>query len=236
MTPFTLHYGDCLEQLAAFPAGAADLVLTDPPYACRYRDNYGRTVINDDRTDWIAPAFKLIARAMRPHSVCVSFYGWNAADRFHQAWQAAGLRPIGHIVWPKPYTSRSGFLEARHEQAYVLAKGNPRKPHRRLQDVQKWTYTGNQLHPTQKAVEILEPLIETFSDPGQLVLDPFMGSGSTGLAALKTGRRFTGIEIDAVHYNTARNRMQGFERPIREKSAYRGRGHFSPFLHPAFLC
>ena len=70
-----------------------------------------------------------------------------------------------------------------------------------------WTYTGNTLHPTQKPVSILKPLIAAFTQPGQLVLDPFAGSGSTLAAAQILGRRYIGIDIDPQHYRTANNRM-----------------------------
>jgi predicted RNA methylase len=73
-----------------------------------------------------------------------------------------------------------------------------------LPDVMDWTYTGNRLHPTQKPLSILRPLIEVFSKPGEIVLDPFCGSGSTLAAAQELGRRFVGIELDPTHHRTAR--------------------------------
>jgi DNA modification methylase len=68
-------------------------------------------------------------------------------------------------------------------------------------------YTGNRRHPTEKPVEILRPLIETFSRPGDIVLDPFCGSGSTLEAVRSTGRAFLGVELDDQHYRTACERM-----------------------------
>lgn len=66
----------------------------------------------------------------------------------------------------------------------------------------------NRVHPTQKPVEILEYLIKTYTNEGDLVLDFTMGSGSTGVACLKTNRRFIGIELDKSHFNTAKERME----------------------------
>ena len=63
------------------------------------------------------------------------------------------------------------------------------------------------MHPTQKAVEIIEPLIGSFSKPGATILDPFMGSGTTGVAACRLGRRFIGIEMEQAHFDTATRRM-----------------------------
>jgi site-specific DNA-methyltransferase (adenine-specific) len=81
---------------------------------------------------------------------------------------------VGHFVFAKHYASRKGYTEARHECAYLLAKGNPVTPNNALPDVMPWgAYTGNKLHPTQKPLEILRPLIKCYSDVGDVVLDPF---------------------------------------------------------------
>jgi len=96
----------------------------------------------------------------------------------------------------------------RHEQAYLLAKGNPVPPKHPPSDVIQWTYTGNKLHPTQKSVCSLTPLIEAYSKPNGLVLDPFAGSGSTGVAALLARRRCLLIEKEADHYKTASARLE----------------------------
>ena len=204
---FSLHHGDCTAVLATLPESSVDLVVTDPPYVCRYRDRAGRVIANDDNPAWIAPAFRETFRVMKPDSLCVSFYGWQHVEAFMRAWKEAGLAPVGHLVWPKEYASRTGYLAARHEQAFLLAKGNPPKPSTPLSDVQPWTYSGNRLHPTQKAVSILEPLIVAFSQPGDTVLDPFAGSGTTGVASARLQRRFIGIELDPGHHRAAEQRV-----------------------------
>jgi adenine-specific DNA-methyltransferase len=70
-----------------------------------------------------------------------------------------------------------------------------------------WEYSGNRLHPTQKPVASLKPLIAAFTKPGAVVLDPFAGSGSTLVAARELGRQFIGIDMDAAHHRTARARL-----------------------------
>lgn len=96
----------------------------------------------------------------------------------------------------------------KHEQAYLLAKGNPPLPASPPSDVLPWKYTGNCLHPTQKPVESLTPLIQAYSKPQEMVLDPFAGSGSTGIAAWQSGRRFMLIEKDLGYYQAACERLQ----------------------------
>jgi site-specific DNA-methyltransferase (adenine-specific) len=203
----TILHGDCLNLLPTLPAGSADFILTDPPYITRYRSRDGRIVPNDDNDAWLKPAFAEMYRVLTPDRFCVSFYGWPHADRFLAAWRAAGFRLVGHFVFPKRYTSAQKFLRYQHECAYLLAKGDPSPPGSPPADVIAWQYTGNRLHPTQKPLSILEPLIKAFCDPGGLVLDPFAGSGSTLAAALSLGRRYLGIELDAGYHAIARKRL-----------------------------
>ena len=199
--------GDCIKVMEQLPGACIDLVVTDPPYLVRYRERSGRSVLGDDSAHWVHPAFREIYRVLKPDSFCISFYGWPQVEIFMSAWKQVGLRPVGHIVWPKTHTSRTGFLQARHEQAYLLAKGRPQKPHHALPDVQPWTYSGNRHHPTQKSVAVIEPLITTFSRRGELVLDPFLGSGTTALAAQGCGRPYLGIEKDAEYCAIAEKRL-----------------------------
>lgn len=74
-------------------------------------------------------------------------------------------------------------------------------------DVIDWTYSGNKLHPTQKPLSVLLPLIETFCPKGGTVLDPFSGSGSSLLAARSLGRSFLGIELDPKYHAIASARL-----------------------------
>jgi len=203
----TVLHGDCIAIMATLPAASIDLVLTDPPYLVNYCDRAGRRVANDNNPAWVGPAFARIACLMKPEAFCVSFYGWTQVDVFMAAWRAAGLVPVGHLVFPKPYGSSVGPFEARHEQAYVLAKTSRPRVARPIPDVLPWAYTGNRLHPTQKPLEALTPIIKALTRPGDMVLDPFAGSGSTLAAARSLGRDWLGIELDERHAGTARRRL-----------------------------
>jgi site-specific DNA-methyltransferase (adenine-specific) len=146
-------------------------------------------------------------RLLKSTAFCVSFYGWNKADLFIDAWRSAGFRIVGHLVFRKQYPSSTRFLRYQHEQAYVLAKGDVQPPAQPIPDVIDFPYTGNKLHPTQKPVGALKPLIGAFCPSGGIVLDPFAGSGSSLLAARQLGRSFVGIELDAQHHRTATARL-----------------------------
>ncbi len=203
----TIIQGDCLGVLPQIPARSVDFILTDPPYIARYQSRDGRSVPNDDNDAWLKPAFAKMFRVLSRDSFAVSFYGWPHADKFMQAWREAGFRIVGHFVFPKRYTSAEKYLRYQHECAYLLAKGNPQVPQTTIGDVIDWTYSGNKLHPTQKPLSVLLPLVETFSRRGDLVLDPFSGSGSSLLAAKMLQRDWLGIELDAKYHAIATQRL-----------------------------
>jgi len=213
----TILHGDCIEVMHQMPANSVDFILTDPPYLVNYRDRDGRSIQNDADTAWLKPAMKEAYRVLKQNRVAIMFYGWTRVDAFFEAWREAGFRPVGHLVFQKAYSSKSRFLRYHHEQAYLLAKGRPPLPKQPLADVIEMPYSGNKLHPTQKPVEALAPLIRAFSLPGELVLDPFAGSGSSCAAALLTGRRYLGIELDDAYFAQATARITRVKERIAAK-------------------
>ena len=204
----TIMQGDCIDVMRQMPANSVDFILTDPPYLVNYHDRSGRSIQNDAKTDWLKPAMREAYRVLKQDHLAVMFYGWSRIDVFFEAWRGAGFQPVGHLVFPKSYSSNTRFFRYQHEQAYLLAKGRPALPKQPLADVMEFSYSGNKLHPTQKPVVALARLIRCFTSRGELVLDPFCGSGSTCAAALLTGRKYIGIELDQTYFNHASARLE----------------------------
>ena len=112
--------GDCQKVLSRLRDSCIDLVVTDPPYLVNYRSRDGRTIRNDQSSSWLQPAFTEIARVLKPNRFCVSFYGWNQAEKFLIAWKrgrtlsgrgtSSGRRPT-HLLSDSrgPHTSRRIF-------------------------------------------------------------------------------------------------------------------------------
>jgi site-specific DNA-methyltransferase (adenine-specific) len=211
MTPFhnSIIHADCVKALPMLPDGSVDFILTDPPYLVNYKPRDGRTVSNDDNAAWLKPAFEQMYRVLARDGYCFTFYGWPHADQFMQAFRAAGFRPVGHFSLIKRYSSSAGHVRCQHECAYLLAKGNPRRPSNPLGDVIEWgDNTGNKHHPTEKSIPALLPVIDTYSAQAHTVLDPFAGAGSSLIAAKMLGRNYIGIEMDKKHHAVAKMRLE----------------------------
>jgi DNA modification methylase len=216
----TIAHGDCIQVMREMPANSVDFILTDPPYLVSYRDRQGRTLQNDTDANWLKPAMAEAYRVLKHNRLMLCFYGWPRAEKFLEAWREAGFRPVGHLVFRKSYTTKAtDFLKYQHEQAYLLAKGRPPMMGNPLPDVQRLLFTGNKLHPTQKAAMSLVPIIRAYSLPGDVVLDAFCGSGSTCAAALLTGRKYIGIELDAEYHDAAARRMERIKERIAKRSS-----------------
>jgi site-specific DNA-methyltransferase (adenine-specific) len=192
-----LILGDCREVLPTL--GAFDTVLTDPPYGMSFRSNH-RTVrhdaiANDGDEELLAWACSLPAR----HSKYI-FCRW---DNLTAVPKARSL-----ITWVKNNWSM-GDLEHEHARQTEVALFYPGPDHffprGRPSDVIEAPRTGNVYHPTEKPVALMRALAEWTAGT---VLDPFMGSGTTGVACVSMGRPFIGIEIDRAHFETSLRRIE----------------------------
>ncbi len=201
--------GDCVEVLKQMPSESVDLVVADPPDLVNYRSSDGRGYANDNPQDtsWLLPAMQAIYRVLKQDTFCVCFFGWHQTDKFLRAWRRAGFRTMEHLVWVKDYPSSVGMVQRFHEAAYLLAKGRPPRPQILLRSVFEWRYTGAELHPTQKPVLAILPLILAYSRKGEIVLDPFSGSGTTAVAAKQAARQYIGIEISEEYSRISQGRL-----------------------------
>jgi adenine-specific DNA-methyltransferase len=214
----TLILGDCIDVMRCMPSRSVDFILTDPPYLVDYKSRDGRQISNDKDGDWLLPAFQEAFRLLKPDSFCVSFYGWSKCDRFMAAWRQADFRIVGHLTFVKSYSSKQAFLSYHHESAFLLAKGRPAEPEHPISDVLEFKYTGNKLHPTQKPTGPLRQLIQSFSKPGDVVFDPFAGSGSTAVAARLEGREFLTVEKMPEYFEIAQKRLQKVaDKPVKRQ-------------------
>ena len=118
-----------------------------------------------------------------------------------------GFRLVSHLAFVKNVWGLGRFTRGQHETAFLLAKGQPARHTDAISDVIEWTREPDAVHPNQKPVHALYPLLYSFAPKHGLVLDPFMGSGSTLRAAKDVGLKAVGIEIEAGYCRHAKARL-----------------------------
>ncbi len=209
-TGMLVFHGDCLGLLPLFPNGSVDFVLTDPPYLVGYKgrwDGERRMIVGDDNSTWLRPAFAEIWRVLKEDSFAVTFYGWTHSDVFAGVFKALGFRLVSHLVFVKNVWGLGRFTRSQHETAFLLAKGHPPVPKTPMSDVFEWIKEHETMHPNQKPTGPLRQILSAYAPAGGIVLDPFMGSGSTLRAAKDLGMKAVGIEIEERYCRIAASRL-----------------------------
>lgn len=185
------------------------LICTDPPYGIGYTRN-GVTIANDERPYiwWLAEAYRVAA----PDSALICFTRWDVQEAFRMAIECAGFSVKSQLVWDKQTYGMGdckGQFSPTHEVMWFATKGKFAFPGPRPESVVRDTRPHNtrRFHPTEKPVGLLRSLVVSCTKPGDTVLDPFAGSGSCGVACVRSNRRFIGIELDGRYANRARQRI-----------------------------
>ena len=212
MSKIKLHLGDCLEILPTLPTNSVDAVITDPPYWINHSSNHGaswqgKSINGDDSIylrDWIIERYSSLPMAI--------FGTWKTK-------RPDGMK--GVLIWDKGAAFGMGDLsfpwKMSWEEIYIF--GNGCWQGYRDEGVLKghigvsWESKGWD-HPHQKPVSLIESLIRKLPK-GYTILDPFMGSGTTGVACVQTGRNFIGIEIEPKYFEIAEKRIAEAQLQIR---------------------
>lgn len=231
---YTLHQGDCLDVLAAMPDASVDAVVTDPPYcsggfseaqkkSATHQGLRGET-IRDGKAKWFTSdamttnGFLFLMRAVANESMRVlkdggsllCFCDWRMYPMLAGALESSGMRLQNMIVWDKGSSGLGRGFRPQHEIVIHLTKGVGQYHDKRGANVYgaKRVHATKRDHPTQKPVMLMAELLRVVTPPDGTVLDPFMGSGSTGVACMLEQRRFIGIEREPEYIEIARARIE----------------------------
>lgn len=229
-----LRQGDCLELMKQIPAGSVDMILCDLPYgttACKWDTvipfdllwkQYNRII--KDNGAIVLFGSEPFSTELRRSNLRMFRYDWiwekeQGANFMLCKYQPYKVHEIVSVFSKKTHVYHPQMTEGR---PYISGKGTSGEITRNVKKVQtknegvryprsiqrfNTDKSRGSLHPTQKPVALLEYLIKTYTDPGELVLDNCMGSGSTGVACVNTDRNFIGIELDQGYFEIAQKRI-----------------------------
>ena len=223
---YTLHNCDCLDVMRGMEDESVSCIITDPPYkmnhstgGCtnigmknKWQGNIkaGNTVMDFDLSikfaDWLPEVYRVLKQSGHCYIFCNDK---NMQELLNESIRA-GFRESNILVWVKNNACPNRYYMKNCEFVLFLYKGKAKpindmgtKAALMIDNIR-----GNdKLHPTEKPVELLTIFVNNSTNKGDVVLDPFMGSGSTGVAAIQEGREFVGIEIAAQYYDIASERL-----------------------------
>ena len=220
---------DFVRFLKSLPPGSVDLMLTDPPYAISRKTGFSslglksveRFAISMDFGEWdhteinLALLAKHAYHALRKGGTAIVFYDIWKLTNLATALTAAGFVQLRLIEWiktnPVPLNSKRNYLTNSREIA-VLAVKTSKPTFNSEYDNGQYRYpipnNGARHHPTQKPLPLFNDLVIKHSKPGDLIIDPFVGSGTTAIAATANDRKFAGCDIDDGYIEIAKQRVR----------------------------
>ena len=213
--------GDCLERMKEIPDGSVDMVLTDPPYRTisggnksnaslskSMGGNNGKVFEHNDInfSMWVPEVFRVLKDGSH------AYFMTNFINLFalQKELTDSGFKIHNLLVWKKNTCTANRWYMKNAEYTLFARKGGAKtinNPSSKV--VHDFNNPRDKVHPTEKPVGLMEYYIENSSTRLDTVLDPFMGSGSTGVAAKNLNRDFIGIELDENYFNIAKGRIEG---------------------------
>ena len=218
--------GDCLEVMKGIPDNSVDLIVTDPPYntgmsqkktsgSTRLSHFFDDDYIEEDYQKLVDNCCKEFWRLLKDDKRIYIFMNWKEYPRWFYALSYVGFTIKACIVWDKMIHGLGSQYKYTHEFIIFAVKGNPliKQPgelsgyYKDIWRVQRMNYK-NKEHDTQKPIKIMWMPISHGSDVGEIILDPFIGSGTAGVAAYSLGRKYIGIELNPKYVKIAEARIK----------------------------
>ena len=232
----TLLHGDSRELIQQIPDNSVDLLLTDPPYNLSPYSTGNmkftwRKEINNDLANWDQTSFEPAAwrdefmRVLKPTGTIFAFCSYNLIGKWHEVFDPV-FDTFQFFVWhktnPIPKFRKAGFLNSCEmivcmwDQGHTWNFGKQNEMHNFIEApiCMGRERLKNPTHPTQKPLRVLRHLVKIASNPGDVVFDPFMGVGSTGVAALELERKFIGYELDETYFQAAQQRIEDYSNTL----------------------
>ena len=214
MDKIKLLQGDCLELMKDIPNKSVDLILTDIPYGAVNRDSNGLRNLDKGKADvFDLPMDKLLEELYRvSNGQVIIFCGKEQFSEIYSFF-AKKKGTVRSIIWnktnPSPLNGQYVYLSGVELAVWFKPRGRKVFNAFCKNTVFNFSNGSKKYHPTGKNLDLFTELIEDNSNENELILDPFMGGGTTGIACLNTNRNFIGIELDEEYFQVAKKRIEG---------------------------
>lgn len=222
-----IYNEDCLVGMENIESSSVDLIVTDPPYKITSRGNGGnsggmfqKNIVNTGgvfkhNTIDIEEYIEELYRILKPSGHCYIMTNNKNISKFLKIISKTQFHFIKNLIWVKDNKIMGQTYMSQFEYVIMLRKGKHKKinhcgtsdviniPNKKMKDKNNKT-----IHDTEKPVKLNELLIENSSQPGDLIFDPFIGIGSSAIAAINTNRNYIGFELDKKYYEIANDRIE----------------------------
>ena len=236
ITEFSVKDADYQEFMDSQPERSVDLILTDPPYCISKKTGFAdivngveRFAVSMDFGPWDHVEINLddmangFYKSLRRGGTAIVWYDLWKIGKVKDAMETAGFKMIRQIIWqktnPVPLNMRATYLSNSREMAVVGVKvGKPTFNSEYDSGIYKYPiprHKGKRQHPTQKPLVLFEELVRKHSNQGDLVVDPFLGAGTTGVAAIRNFRNFTGCDIDENYVKISQERIRMAQKSLK---------------------
>lgn len=219
--------GDCIEELKMISNESIDLIVTDPPYPTTSRGSAGNSggmlqkdinkkgkvfQFNDINCKKYAPEFY---RILKDGSHCYVMTNHVNLIEMLNVFTNNGFHFIKALIWNKGNKIMGQYYMSQFEYILFFRKGKGKKINNcgtsdilSVKNIKSKDDEGKNLHDTEKPVELMRILVDNSSNENEIILDPFMGIGSTGIACKELNRSFIGIELDKNYFEIAKKRIE----------------------------
>ena len=230
---FDIRMHDCIEFLRGLPDSTVDLIVTDPAYSGMNRHlrlGHGRIVGHYGKPDnerwfhefsddpetyavFLRECHRVLRQDRHIYIMFDSFSMLSLGALVRECFDVKGV-----VVWDKVHLGMGHYFRRRHEQIVFASKGKRKLSRRDLPDVWAVPRIHRASYPTQKPVKLFELMVQASAEPGFVVCDPFCGSGSSGVAAVRNGCDFIGADIDPRAVELCEERLAGLVAQDRIRS------------------
>lgn len=227
MSNYKLYQGDCLEFMKDIKNESVDLIVTDPPYKITARGNGGNSggmfqkkEVNNGKVfqhndieieEWLPELYRILKQDCH----CYIMTNNKNITHYLSVIEQSQFHFVKNLIWVKDNKIMGQTYMSQFEYIIMLRKGSHKRINfcgtsdvLQIKNKKMKDKDGKTIHDTEKPIDLIKILVENSTQENEIVFDPFMGIGSTGVAALNTNRNFIGIELDEGYFNIAQTRIE----------------------------